>query len=109
MVTTSINNKVCDMMVDSFLLSRPTTFMFCHVHARHYKPYASNWATLIKTWSFDVLCTYGAHLKKKHADTDNFTVYSLDQPNFLASIAPCARVVLACSVAALKGADEWQQ
>ena len=52
-------------MVDSFLLSRPTTFMFCHVHARHYKPYASNWATLIKTWSFDVLCTYGAHLKKK--------------------------------------------
>ena len=29
-VTTSINSKVCDMMVDSFILSK--TFMFRHVH-----------------------------------------------------------------------------
>ena len=31
--TTSINSKVCDMMVDSFILSK--TFMFRLVHARH--------------------------------------------------------------------------
>ena len=46
--------------------------------------------------------------KGNHGDTDHFTVYSLDQSNFLGSIATCARVVLACSVDALKGADEWQ-
>ena len=30
--TTSINSKVCDMMVDSYILSE--TFMLHHVHAR---------------------------------------------------------------------------
>ena len=34
-VTTSINSKVCDMMVDFYFFILITTFMFHHVHVHH--------------------------------------------------------------------------
>ena len=41
---TSIDSKVCDMMVDLFYIE------FRNVHAITSKPYITNWATVIKIW-----------------------------------------------------------
>ena len=46
---TTINSKVCDMMVDYFILSKPFMFMSMFIQVTG-KQYVTNWATL-KIWS----------------------------------------------------------
>ena len=61
-VTTSINSKVCDMMVDSFILPKMLMFrLFLSVTS---KPSVTNWATLLS--KFGPSCRTEVESKQRH-------------------------------------------